>query len=215
MNIYFISGLGIDSRVFKKLQLPADYNIHYLEWIQPLPKENITHYAKRLAVSIDQSKPFILIGLSFGGMIASEMNTFLKPVKTILISSAASSNELPPYFKWIGFSKIHKLVPAGLLKKPNPLFYWIFGIRTKEEKIFFRDLLKDTDSKIVKWSVNAIVNWKKKTIPLNLMHIHGTADYALPIQFVKPTIVVKKGGHLMVYIRAAELSSILTKALEE
>ena len=58
VNLYFISGLGVDERAFQKLKLSPNFTVHYLRWIKPLKNETITSYAKRLAIEIDQSRPF-------------------------------------------------------------------------------------------------------------------------------------------------------------
>ena len=70
MNVYFISGLAADRSVFKYIRLPEGYDAIYLEWIAPLPGETLPQYAERLAQQMDATKPFGVIGLSFGGMLA-------------------------------------------------------------------------------------------------------------------------------------------------
>ncbi|WP_353717332.1 hypothetical protein [Dyadobacter sp. 676] len=67
MNVYFISGLGADERVFTKLKLDPRLNVKYIKWVRPLKKETLQHYAARLSKQIDTSQPFQLVGLSFGG----------------------------------------------------------------------------------------------------------------------------------------------------
>lgn len=49
-------------------------NLFQIEWIEPLPNETIEQYAKRLAQCIDTSQPYVIIGVSFGGLIATEIN---------------------------------------------------------------------------------------------------------------------------------------------
>ena len=70
-KIYLISGLGADERAFQHLDLRA-YDVIYIAWIEALKKETLAHYAGRLLAQVSTKKP-ILIGLSFGGMIAIEM----------------------------------------------------------------------------------------------------------------------------------------------
>jgi pimeloyl-ACP methyl ester carboxylesterase len=72
MNIYLISGLGADKRVFSKLGFSTNHVIKHIEWIKPNSNEDLSSYARRLARQIDESKPFFLVGVSFGGMIAVE-----------------------------------------------------------------------------------------------------------------------------------------------
>jgi hypothetical protein len=215
VNLYFISGLGVDKRVFQKLKLSSDFAVHYLKWIQPLKKESITSYAKRLSESIDQSKLFALIGLSFGGMLASEMNQFVKPVKTVIISSAACYTELPWYIRTIRFMPLYKWMPGKLMVKPNRLFYHVIGIKTKDEDLLMRKLLADTDIGLLKWSIDTIVNWHSKPVVQNLLHIHGNADKLLPIKFTRTDYVVEGGEHFMIYSKAEEISAILNEILIE
>lgn len=215
MNLYFISGLGVDERVFQRLKLDPRFTIHYLKWIKPLKKEAITSYAKRLSGSIDQSKPFSIVGLSFGGMLASEMNRFIKPAKTIIISSAANYTELPWYIRSIRFMPLYKWMPGKLMVKPNRAFYYVIGIKTKEEDVLMRKIVADTDIELLKWSIDTIANWHNKPDVPNLVHIHGNADKLLPIRFTRTDYVVEGGEHFMVYSKAGEISAILNKILIE
>lgn len=213
MDLYFISGLGVDKRVFQKLSLPSDFSIHHIEWIKPLEKESVASYAKRLSANIDQSQPFVLIGLSFGGMIAVEMNQYLKPLKTIIISSASNFMELPWHVRFMRFLPVQNLLSPTLLKKSNPLYFWLFGIKTSEEKNLLSKILKETDNAILKWSIHAITNWRNREVPPNLVHIHGKQDKLLPIKFSKVDIEVEGGGHFMVFSKAVEISAILNDLL--
>ncbi len=88
MNLYFISGLGADKRVFEKLVLPEIFTIRISNGCGR-KKRSLEHYCRRLSEQIDTSGSFSLVGLSFGGVIATEMSKFLRPVQTVLISSFA------------------------------------------------------------------------------------------------------------------------------
>ena len=108
MKAYFISGLGADKKAFQKIKLPSGYESVYLDWIPPQKNESLGNYARRFSSLIKNDDAFILIGLSFGGMLASEIARLRRPMKTIIISSLASSNELPWYFKQAGKIGLHK-----------------------------------------------------------------------------------------------------------
>jgi hypothetical protein len=215
LNLYLISGLAVDKRVFQKLTLSPNFSIHYIEWIRPLLRESIASYAKRLSTSIDQTKPFVLIGLSFGGMMAIEMNQFVHPAKTIIISSAATKAELPWFIRLVRFIPLYKLMPSQLMKNPNQIFFRLFGIKTKDEKKLLREILKDTDPIILNWSIDAITNWSNEIIPPNFIHIHGNADNLLPIKFTETDIIIEGGHHFMIYSKAKEISLILNDLLAQ
>ncbi len=148
-------------------------------------------------------------------MIAVEMCKFLKPVKTIIISSASTDKHIPWYYKVCGMLNLHLLVPAKILKNSTPLTFWFFGAESKEEKSLLTQILNDTDDKFLKWAISKITTWNQKTILKNIYHIHGTADRILPLAFIKPDFIVKEGGHLMVYNQYEMITSVLAELLDD
>lgn len=96
MKVYAISGLGADARVFQFLKLPIE--IITIDWLSPKRNESLSEYAARLIPQINIKQEFILLGVSFGGLIALELSKLLKPKATILISSFDDPAILPPPF---------------------------------------------------------------------------------------------------------------------
>ncbi|WP_443946477.1 alpha/beta fold hydrolase [Pedobacter sp. AW1-32] len=95
MNVYFISGLGADRRIFSNINLRPDLKIIHVNWIAFGKKESLEKYAARLSLQIDTSISFALVGVSFGGIIAVELAKLLKPSATVIISSSVKRTELP------------------------------------------------------------------------------------------------------------------------
>ena len=213
MNVYFISGLGADRRAFERLHLSHKFTIHYLDWIPPLKNESLNDYARRLALPINQSAPFCLVGLSMGGMIASAMTTFLQPYKTILISSIGCNKEFPPLLRFARLTRAYKLIPEYVLRHPNAVAYRMFGAKTKNEKTLMHHLILNSDPHFIKWAMGAIVHWQDCERPKSIFHIHGSKDKILPLKYTKPDVVVEKGSHFMVWTKAGEVSRILEQAL--
>ncbi|WP_395064819.1 alpha/beta hydrolase [Flavobacterium sp.] len=211
-NIYIFSGLGADKRVFKYLDF-SNYNATFVDWIVPNKKETIEKYAKRLSQQITTKNP-ILIGLSFGGIMAVEVGKCIEAEKIIIIASVKTKNELPFYYRFAGFFKFHKLLPTKFMKKANFLSFWLFGISNKEDKKLLTEILKDTDENFLKWAIAIIVNWKNTFVPNNIKHIHGTSDKILPIQFVKSDVKVNNGGHFMTINKHQELNIILNNCIK-
>ena len=214
MTIYFISGLGADKRVFKKLTLPAQFEIKHIEWIPNIKNESLVDYTKRLLAQIDTTKPFSLVGLSFGGMVATELSKITKPKQVIIISSVSTSKQLPWYFKLHKISNLLTILPSKFLKSPNMFLYWIFGTKHTEQKTFLKHIINDTDIVFLKWSISKIARWDNKHKVENLYHIHGTADKIFPIRFINPDVKIMGGGHFMVYDKHTEISKILAERLE-
>lgn len=214
MKAYFISGLGADKKAFYKLQLPAGYEPVYLDWIFPLPKETLVDYAKRFSLLINEKEKFILVGLSFGGMLACEIARIKAPEKLILISSVAVSDELPWYFKKAGAIRLQKIIPAGFYKTATLLNHFM-GSKVKEEKIMVLSFVRKTDSTFIQWAINAILKWKYNQRFTNLIHIHGNRDRLLPVKYTNADYVIKGGRHLMVWNKAAEINKILQQVLPD
>jgi pimeloyl-ACP methyl ester carboxylesterase len=213
VNIYCISGLGADKRAFEKLRFPDHCKVYHLEWIKPHKNERLEQYAKRLTERIDLSKPFVLIGLSFGGMIAVAMNQFIKPEKTILISSIGCTSELPWYFRLAGRLHLHRSIPLFLLNHPTRIVHWLFGAKRMRERKMLDQIITDNDPRFFKWALGAILTWKQDQRPPRLIHIHGSQDKLLPLQYTYPDIVIDKGSHFSVWTKANAVSKAIAQAL--
>lgn len=212
MKVYFISGLGADRRAFYKIQLPKGFQPVYLDWIDPLPNETLTDYAKRFSELIESDEEFIIVGLSFGGMLASEIAKIISPKKIIIISSVSNYHELPWYFKASGKLQLHKaLIPA--VYKQATILNRFMGAGDREMKAIVYSYVNNIDPKFIRWSLQVIVNWQHNQRLSNLIHIHGSNDHLLPIRFVKADYIVEKGGHLMVMNRADEVNLLLREIL--
>jgi len=210
MNIYCISGLGADKRAFKYLNIK--YNLIHIEWLKPTKNESISNYSIRLAEQINRVEPFILIGLSFGGVVACEMAKFLNPKKVILLSSITNKQHLPLIFSVIGSIGIHKIIPASWMNPPMSLAYWFFGVKKKEKKQLLKEILDDTDQDFLKWAIGRLLSDEEIVAPDNLIRIHGTNDKLLPLRGDN-AIKIEDGGHFMIIEQAAEVSEELNKIL--
>lgn len=213
LNVYFISGLGADERVFTKLKLDPRLNVKYIQWVRPLKKESLQHYAARLSKQIDTSQPFQLVGLSFGGVIASEIADIACPQQVTLISSMSTGVPLSKFYQVMIKFFLMSPLAAPLLKSANRITYSYFGADTPELKKLLKKILHDTDGKFLKWALTRMSGWDRKERVDNLFHIHGTADKLIPIIIVKPDIIIEGGGHLMVYAQADQISKILNHRL--
>lgn len=199
-NIYFISGLGADERIFQKLQFNKNYKIHYIQWIEPLYNETLKSYCIRLSAQVKETENSIIIGLSFGGIVAQELSKHIPFQKIILISSIKYHSELPIYYRIIAKTKIHRILPYGMFKHIFPIAKWFFSTKTIEESTILKAFLKQTSNVFLKWAIDIILTEKyfnNDSIPL--FHIHGTKDRLLPYKYLKNAIPIDNGGHLAVY----------------
>jgi pimeloyl-ACP methyl ester carboxylesterase len=209
--IHVFSGLGADERAFCRLDF-SGFEVVFIRWIAPEKHETIEHYAGRLSAQIKTPTP-VLLGLSFGGIMAVEVAKLMPTRQVILLSSAKTRREIPFSYRLFGALKLHKCLPSRLLKTPNPVTDWFFGVQTPEDKALLAAILTDTDPVFLAWAMDKIVQWKNMKIPANLTHIHGAQDRILPISHVRADITIVQGGHSMVLNQAGALSEILAREL--
>ena len=209
MKLYCISGLGADKRVFDLLKV--NHKLIHLDWITPLKNENCIDYSTRLASSIDTTKPFGLIGVSFGGMIAVEIAKQLNSDITILISSTETKHGLRSIYRSLGKTKIINLMPEFCFKIPKPIAYYLFSAKNKS---LLADILNDSDLKLTKWSVKQIINWTNTTKIKNCYKIGGNHDRMIPQNTDSNTKIINDTGHFMIVDKADEVSQIINSILE-
>ena len=86
IHIYFVPGLGANTKIFEFITLPENFELHFLDWKIPLTQnESIKSYAERMCNEIKHENP-ILIGVSFGGVMVQEMSKIINTKKVFIIS---------------------------------------------------------------------------------------------------------------------------------
>jgi hypothetical protein len=208
MILYGISGLGADKRVFQFLKL--DNELIPIDWIEPLTNESIEQYTIRFSESIDTSEKFGLIGVSFGGLIATELNKIIQPEITFLISSAETKSELRKTYQLVGKFKLINYLPLFVFNTPKKFAKWIFG--AKNEKLLY-EIIDDTDLKFVKWALSKLTTWNNKTVIKNCIKIHGSNDKLIPSPTDNKIKLIEGGEHFMIVDRAEEISDIIKKEI--
>lgn len=212
-TIYCISGLGADERAFSKLRVKG-YELNVIPWLIPGQNETIQEYAARMRAGIKDEQP-ILMGLSFGGMICTEIAKQIPVKKLILISSVKSSEELPTWMKVVARLRLHKIVPLRSSKLTEPIQNIMLGAGTEEEKMIASEYRKKVDISYTNWAVNEAINWKNNWKHPETIHIHGDNDRMFPIKNIKPTFTIKNGGHFMIMNKAAAISRCINEILQQ
>ena len=117
--IYFLPGLAANPSIFKNIKLAPDaFETFYLEWMIPDHNESIVDYALRFCKEIKHENA-VLIGVSFGGIIAQEMSLVRRFKKIIIISSVKNRDELPMHLQ---LAIIHQESRFASKAKPPALF---------------------------------------------------------------------------------------------
>ena len=213
--VYLIPGQGADARLYKNLDIDSTFEVRNIEYSIPEKDWKIQDYARELAKQIDTSRQFSIIGVSLGGMVATEMNEFLNAEQVILISSAKSRKEFPFRYRFQKTIPLHKIIPGFLIKFGAKILQPIFEPDRKKDKATFKAMLSDKDPKFMNRTVEMIVEWERKNYSDNLIHIHGDYDNTLPLRNITPDIIVKEGSHMMVLTKGALISELVNGILLE
>jgi hypothetical protein len=213
LTIYCIPGLGVDERLFDKLKL-ENCRIHPIKWLTPFKNETLANYAMRLADQIDQTKPFVLLGVSFGGMCCSEISLKLNPLKTFIVSSCKTSDELPKSLVLLKYTPIYKLMSTTFFIKGALIIKKRFGIVEELNATLFEKMLEAAPKNYFSRALDCIIHWKLTHSSPTIIHIHGDADKILPYKKIKNCNYTIKGGtHWMVMNKAEEISKIINEEL--
>lgn len=197
------------------MKFPPGIEAVHLDWLLPGKKEKLSSYVDRMIGQMDTSEPFYLIGLSFGGMIACMMSEKIRPVKTIIISSIASREELPPFMKFMGKSRLYRLMPDKPLKGSNPVMDRMFGVKDRDSAVLLNEIVKDSDPRFTKWAIGSILQWEGRGCSCDPVRIHGMKDRILPPRRFRPHYCVHDSGHFMVFDSADRVSAFLHEIIEE
>lgn len=214
-NVYLIPGQGADERLYNNLQLDDKYEVHNIKFVTPIKGATMSTYAEELAKQIDQSSPFVLIGTSIGGMIATEMNDFLTPKKTIIISSAKSRHELPKRYTFQDKFPLYKIFPSRVIKIGAKIMQPLVEPDRNNEVDIFKAMLDDKDPKFLKRTISMIVSWERETYNENIVHIHGDRDKTIPIRNTQANHKIEDGSHMMILTRGDDLSELINVILKE
>ena len=207
--LYVIPGLGTDTRIYSQWKTLPFIGV---EWIEPMKDESLREYAKRMAQAIQHPRP-ILIGVSFGGVLAQEIASFLPVKGIILISSIKSEQELPHSLRLMRYVPFYQLSRGQWRVRTLPLWGRLFGIHEKEERTLLMDMFqKQTDSYRM-WAIRNLVHWQASPLKVPLIHIHGTKDRVFPFERILSCIPVEGGDHFMVYRKADEVEAIVKRSL--
>jgi len=212
-NLYLLAGQGADERLFKNLVFSDEYDVQYIEYSTPTYETSLAEYACTLSNQIDQTKSFVLLGVSLGGMLATEMCDFLNPEKTIIIASAKNIDELPRTFKFQKKVPLYKLAGKKNVKWGAKFLRPIFEPDGRKEKDTYNAMLDDKDPEFLLRTIPMIMTWERKQSCDQIIHIHGTKDHTIPFKNVNSDYAVEGGSHMMTLVASDELNVILSEIL--
>ena len=184
----------------------------FISWKTPVERETLPSYAERMFADINDEEATI-VGLSFGGMLATEIAKKHPRTKVIIVSSAKTHREIPGYLRFWRHFPIYKLHSDKMKNVSGRFVLSILGSKGVEQKKLQLQILKDSNPAFTRWATDAIVNWNNIVVPKNVTHIHGTADKLLPYRYVKADYTIPGGEHVMLMDMPAEVSALLKQLI--
>lgn len=214
MPLFLLSGMGIDERLYAAQQAALP-DLIAVRWIDPLPRESLPAYARRLAAVIDPGTPCLVGGCSFGGMVAAEMCRHLDARACLLISSIRSPGELPYYFRVLTHCALLATQPLRLVPLASHSTLPITRHVLPRRLVPAVEQLASNPGSFLQWASWAILTWQPSAPPgVPVVAIHGTHDRILPCRNVHADEYVEGGGHLLPLTHPEEVSRFLHCQLE-
>lgn len=194
-------GLAASPDIFEYIKLPPqEFEMHYLDWFLPGPGMSLKEYARQMAAQVTSPDP-VLVGVSFGGMLVQEMMPYLNPRKVIIISSIKCLSEMPRRLLLARYTKLHKLLPTGMINNVEVLARFAFGDPVRRRLELYERYLGMRDKSYLDWSIDRIVHWDREQPEAGLVHIHGERDSVFPMGYIGPCLAVPGGTHTMIIHR--------------
>ncbi len=131
-KVFFIPGLGADSKSFQFLDL-SFCEPCFVDWIPPNKRDTLETYAEKLFCSIANEEA-IIVGVSLGGMLATEIAKQHPATKVIVISSSKTYHEIPAYLRCWRFLPVYKLHSRQLKNFTGGFVLSLVGARGKAAK---------------------------------------------------------------------------------
>lgn len=208
-TIYAIPGLGNTKELYRNIRV-SGHRLQILEWPEPAESSTLSEYAKKFLPQIrDNSQPVKLLGVSFGGMICSELAELLQVKKAVLISSCSNRLQFPLKLNVLRYLPIYRLVPdyAVRMLAKNKRKY--LGFEKSFEPVFYQ-MIDSMPRNYFSRCISYIINWDRTQNRAPLVQIHGTGDRLLK-NYTTASYKITKGSHSMVLSRAEEINNLLDK----
>jgi pimeloyl-ACP methyl ester carboxylesterase len=219
VRLIMLPGLGTDARFLKPQQdghLPLDIP----DLPPPQLDETVAQYAQRVAAAVRVPRgPFILAGVSFGGILALEMAPLLKPSAVVLVASCRSTGILASWTRRLG-PKL-RFVPGPLCKPLVGLMLWWYCRHERlspRQQLLMTTMYRDSPSIFFRWAAVRLTNWQcSVALPCPVYHIHGGRDrlFGATCMDCPPDELVGDAGHAISMTHARIVNRFLAAKLSE
>lgn len=213
-KVFLVPGLGADERLFNHLDL-SGFKVIPISWIPPDKTDTLKSYAQKLVEHYHIDKGSVVIGVSLGGILTTEIANLVPLKKAILISSVKTAAELPWVFKLYRWLPLYQLLSEKQFKLLTTLAKPFFGQFSEAEWALFKDMFYRTPASFMRWAIHAILSWKNTIVPPNLCHMVGNKDLVFNYRRIKGAQLIEGGTHMMIFDKASEINPLIHQCLTE
>jgi pimeloyl-ACP methyl ester carboxylesterase len=206
-RLIFLPGLNGDSRIFRNLAMLFPC-AEVVKWIAPQRRESITNYAARLAETLGKVDGAIIVGVSFGGILAQELAVSHCANACLIVSSVRGPEELPPHYR---MARTVSRLPAESLISGAAATVTLIPKTLRSTSTMRIASLKGKHNAWRRWAIGAVLRWQPRPAGnLKVIQIHGDQDATFPIRHLKPDITIQGGGHLIALTHANEIAKAIS-----
>jgi pimeloyl-ACP methyl ester carboxylesterase len=208
-RLVLFPGMGADARLVSRIGLKnADLVAPNHE--KTLPFENLIRYSDRMADKLAIRPDDIVGGVSFGGMMAAQIAARRKTAGLIVLGGSLDSAWLPPHYRALDAAGL--LIPDFLLgvRSWAPVVRWRFSPVDRESLACLQRMAEDCPPRRLWDFGHMIVEWAGVQRPeCPTLVVHGDLDRVIPIEVVKPDVVISGAGHAFTLTHAEETTRVL------
>lgn len=201
MTIYVLTGLGADQRCFDEIDFGLN-NVVHMHWADVEGVSSIEDYAEILAQQIDD-QDHILLGTSFGGIMALEIASQTKPLVVILVAAPRFRSQFTLTARlglWFG-----NHVPARFLKEIARLGAICLSI-PREKRPLFLTMLRETPVKRLRRFMRFLQKWRPKQPECRVISIMADDDPFFTPSPNETARILRNTGHFCLWDNPEHLS---------
>jgi pimeloyl-ACP methyl ester carboxylesterase len=217
-RLVLLPGLGADARMFEgQRAVVADFEVP--EWIEPLNREPLAAYARRMASTIEPTEPgrrLFLGGSSFGGMVALEMARHVDAAGVILIGSCVHPHELSRLIQWCAGFQGHMPKPcSGVFRLLMPCSFTKMKPGGVEQRKLLAEMSRGVSMPFIRWGANTMVKWAgAEDLDVPVHRVHGSHDRIIPPTGLRLDRMIEGAGHVPSMSHPEEVNRFLASVLE-
>lgn len=207
---FLIPGLALNPEVTGNIEL-IGYEKIYIRWIDPAGEETLSSYAQRIIdiYQIPTEESILILGHSFGGLLAQEIALSRPLARLILVSTVKDRQEIPWKIRFLKHGFAYHLASKNIILKTLSIWGWYHGYDEPELEEALISEVESLSNEYLIWAYKQIIQWDGNPPSNEFLHIHGDMDKTFPIENISNCLSLSGGDHLMVYKRASEINHLI------